>query len=91
MKNANGQEIYLVQGIMEDEEFASLMTAKEIFDMMDMDDCYQVRIEIWRLDGIGSEPEKCGFCGTWHDWKDPLKMKIVCNGETLEVGWGTDH
>lgn len=93
MKNANGQQLYLVQTAEGDYESASIMTGAEIFRMMDMADCHpdELEVDIFRLHGIGETPEECCFRGKWTVKGDPLQMRIMCNGEVIESGWGTDH
>ena len=85
---------YLVIRKWEDSEetSAEIMTAAEIFNYMDMDDCFpcELYMDIYRINGIGIAPTECSFRGTWHDPSDPLKMVIV-GGGISEVGYGTDH
>lgn len=71
-----------------------ITTANEIFDKMDMDDCYDVSVKY--LYWLKEKPFKlipCKFYGTWHRFKDPLLMEIVRTdtGETMSFGYGTDH
>lgn len=69
-----------------------IISSYDLFDRMDLDDCYPIRIEA--LYFIGErEPEPCTFHGSWHDFNDPLKMTITkdSTGETLDVGYGSDH
>ena len=75
-----------------DGTYSDIMTASQIFNHMDMDDCFpsDYQIDIYRLNGIGLAPSECSFHGTWHDPSDPLKMVIVGDG-IREVGYGTDH
>lgn len=78
--------------ICPDGTVAKIMTANEIFKLMDMDECfpYDFQIHIWKINGIGEPLTACGFYGTWHDPSDPLKMVISFGGERV-VGYGTDH
>ena len=71
---------------------SKIWTAREIFNYMDMDDCfpYDFEIDIWRINGIGEQLTECSFLGTWHDPSDPLKMVII-GGGIRETGYGTDH
>lgn len=79
-------------------------TAKEIFDKMDMADCYD--IEIICLTWLKPHKDRrdfcldlnvfprCQFLGAWHDGNDPLKMEIRTmfgESKTLDIGYGTDH
>ena len=76
----------------EGETTSRIMSAKQIFDMMDMEDCFPCRLEmdIWRINEIGEALTDCAFFGPWHDGEDPLKMCIVGDG-IREIGYGTDH
>lgn len=86
--------IYEIDGELSE---PSIETASDIFQKMDMSDCYPVSIaSLYLIDGINFV--KCRFQGTWHNPKDPLKMqiKVVCPAtkemmEPLDVGYGTDH
>ena len=71
---------------------ARIMTAAEIFNMMDMADCFpcEMEMDISRINGVGMQLTDCSFRGKWHDPKDPLKMVIV-GGGIRETGYGTDH
>lgn len=75
-----------------DGTYSKIMTAREIFNYMDMDDCfpYDLTLNIWRINGIGEPLTECSFNGTWHDPSDPLKMSIT-GGGIEEIGYGTDH
>lgn len=84
---------YLMVGEWETEgDDVRLMTADEIFRMMDMADCFpeEFHFDLWRVNGRGEALTECSFAGKWHDPSDPLKMVIVGGGEK-EVGYGTDH
>lgn len=72
------------------EEWTKIMTADEIFNLMDMADCYGLSIDIWKINGFGEALTECSFLGCWHDGSDPLKMCIIGDG-VKEVGYGTDH
>lgn len=67
-------------------------TATEIFNKMDMSDCYPIHVErILMIEG--KELTECRFRGTWHDPNEPLKM-VIENRETeeiMDVGYGSDH
>ena len=83
--------MFVVQRIIEGEHVApKVMSASEIFDMMDMADCYDIQIVIWKFDDFGKEPKRCEFLGVWSNAKDPLRMVIVCENKVW-VGYGTDH
>lgn len=82
---------YLVNGITEDTEWSKIMTAAEIFDLMDMSDCYQVDIDIWKINGYGEALTECGFIGKWMFKGDPQRMEIRAMDGAIEVGYGTEH
>ena len=70
-----------------------IVYATKIFDTMDMDDCYDIKIVyLYLLTEDGREPIPCNFFGTWHNFHDPLRMEIRTeDGEVVSVGYGTDH
>ena len=83
---------FLVNGITEGEEWSKIMTAAEIFDMMDMEDCYEVHIDIWKINGYGEALTECCFLGKWcFGPKDPQRMEIRSDDGIEEVGYGTEH
>ena len=75
----------------------TIATAKQIFDKMDMSDCYPITIaRLWLI--RETRLTECIFYGTWHNGKDPLRMEIkAAIPVTLEqlkpydVGYGIDH
>lgn len=75
-----------------DEDTSEIMTAAQIFDYMDMEDCFpeELFMDIWLIKGWGEAPVECSFLGTWHDPSDPLKMEIRWDGGCA-IGYGTDH
>lgn len=85
-----GEYKYLVIGITEGEEWSKVMSAAEIFNMMNTADCYDIEIDVWRINGYGQALSECSFCGKWHDSKDPQKMVIIGDG-IRETGYGTEH
>lgn len=83
---------YFVNKKIEGECYPRVMTAIEIFNLMDMADCYDVEVDIYKVNDFGEPPTPCVFRGTWHDPSIPLKMVIEdCNGNILDIGSGTDH
>ena len=69
-----------------------IVTASQIFNEMDMSDCYDISVR--RLTLVdGAELFECHFHGKWHDAKDPLKMKIdnAATGEVYDIGYGFHH
>ena len=88
------ETLYLVQGYngAYERTFAKVMTAGEIFGMMNMADCSDelAEIELWKLNGYGEAPTECSFLGKWHDRNAPQKMCIVGGGER-HYCYGTEH
>lgn len=68
-------------------------SAREIFNTMDLDDCYDISINDIRMLDEEEFCEPCEFYGSWHDPSDPLRMEIrrKRDGEVVAVGYGTDH
>lgn len=86
------QHKYFVIYDIEGELFPTVETAIEIFNRMDMSDCYGISIKrLWLIKG--DYMVAAMFCGTHHNPKDKLKMKIidVITHETFDVGYGSDH
>lgn len=84
---------FLVNELTEGTEWSRIMTAAEIFQLMDMEDCGDISIDIWKINGYGEALTECGFLGKWSPWlKDPQRMEIrTLDGQTIEVGYGTEH
>ena len=83
---------FLVIGITEGEEWSKVMSADEIFQMMDMQDCAQIDIDVWKINGYGEALSECQFLGVWSfGAKDPLRMEIRSMDGIEAVGYGTDH
>ena len=81
---------YEIEGLVTE---PSIETATEIFEKMDMSDCYEIEITHIYLLLPGKPPVECIFRGTWYYWDDPLRMEIVDKetGDIYSVGYGTDH
>ena len=81
--------IYEIEGEICEPE---IVDARQIFDKMDMSDCYDISIKRLLLVD-GAKLIGCRFRGTHHDFKEKLKMKIenVITGEVYDVGYGSDH
>lgn len=96
MAEANKTYKYLVVSLYGDDdtsvEDAQVMTAAEIFNIMDMEDCFpcELMMDIYRINGLGLAPSECSFLGKGHDPKDRQKMAIVGDG-ICETGYGTEH
>ena len=83
---------YIVHEKCDDGMLVTIKSAREIFDMMDMADCYPIEIELWELTEFGEAPVHRRFRGTWHNLKDPLLMAITDDdGNVLATGHGSDH
>ena len=84
--------MYLVK-FFEDGVFidAAMKSDIEIIDWLDMSDCYNYwEIEVYDVSGSGVEP--LHVYGTWHNFDDPLYIKVCReNGEIVFDGYGTDH
>lgn len=72
-------------------ESVSTQTEYKIIDRVDMQDCSNTEIEVYRVK-FGEEPEKLTILGTWHMFDDPLYIAVVNkNGNVVFDGYGTDH
>ena len=83
---------YLVQSRFDDDEvYTSIQTAGEIIRRIDMTDCSNEELRVYKVDIFGMiEPLEIHGC--WHDLKDPLYIKVVdANGNIIFDGHGTDH
>lgn len=87
------EQRYIVDMLFDQEERAVAMkSAHEIFELMDMSDCYDVDIDIWEITEFGERPEHRNFLGTWTHYHDPLRMEITDDdGNVLATGYGTDN
>ena len=75
-----------------DHNSCRICTAKDIFAVLDMDDCCDPGfISIHHIKSNGRH-ERCDWFGTWHNPKDPLRMEIrTTKGKVLDIGYGADH
>ena len=83
--------VYEIDG---EETEPKIETDLRIFDVMDMDDCYDISIKyLYYLKENPFELIRCIFRGSWHDGHAPLKMAIVSetDNEIISIGYGTDH
>lgn len=71
----------------------AIMTPRQIFDKMDLDDCYDISVENIYLIKKSGAPVKVQFRGCRHRLDDPLRMSIFSmSGKTeYDYGYGTDH
>lgn len=72
---------------------AVILSPRQIFDKMDLDDCYDISVVSIYLIKKNGAPVKCVFHGTRHDLSDPLKMSITSSSgkKIYDYGYGTDH
>lgn len=86
---------YLVQIFDSDDKSvcASMKTANEIINWLDMDDCYtELHIKVFDVETHFGSIEELEVHGTWHNHKDPLYIKVTHSDGTIEFdGYGTDH
>lgn len=83
-------EKYLVNELVDGEEYSKIMTPAEIFNMMDMEDCYDIKIDLWKINGYGEALTPCQFFGKW-TCGDPQRMEIRSASGIESVGYGTEH
>ena len=83
---------YFVIYDMDGEYVPKVETGREIFNRMDMSDCYDITIvRLWLIKGDYITSAR--FLGTHHDRNENLKMEIVdtITGEVFDIGYGNDH
>lgn len=72
-------------------EYAEMVTTHAIIDHIDMQDCTNEEIEVYRIE-YGAQPIRLNVYGCWHNMDDPLYIKVTDdNGEIEFDGYGTDH
>lgn len=80
--------IYEVDGITQH----AVMTAEAIFSTMDMEkEPGDIKIDVYKLGGYGTRPERCVFLGKMHDSSSPQKMMIIGEYGIVAIGWGTER
>ena len=83
---------YMVQGMeIDGTEWARIMTALEIFRMMDKQDCSGTEISIWKIGDFGEAPKECFFIGKWMFKDDPQRMEIKSFYGIEDAGYGEEH
>ena len=84
---------YLVMMKLEGEAHeGKIMSPMKVFNMMDMSDCYDIDIDLYKVGKYGDALIHCTFHDTWSDPSDPLKMWISGDdGVIYDVGYGSDH
>ena len=81
---------YRIEGELVDPQ---IETARQIFEKIDMNDCYDISINRLYLLNKEKAPTQCYLRGCWHNPKDPLRMEIrnLVTDEVYSFGYGTDH
>ena len=89
---ATDEEIdrFLVNAYTDGVQWSKVMTAAELFNMMDMADCSDIDIVVWKINSYTEALSECSFIPMCWDMADPLKMEIRWNGGGI-IGYGTDH
>ena len=85
---------YMVQGMEIDDtetEWVRIMTALEIFRMMDKQDCSDTEICIWKIGEFGEASQECSFLGKWMFKNDPQRMEIRSFDGIEDAGYGEEH
>ena len=83
-------EKYLMVVRTYDGEYAEMETEHAIIDHIDMQDCSDEEIKVYRVNFDGVEELEVHGC--WHDFDNPLYIKVTdSNGEIVFDGFGTDH
>ena len=82
---------YLVNGLYEDTEmeFSEIMTADEIFKMMDQAGD-NLLIDVWGIYGYGEAFRECSFLRKGFFKDEPNKMCITGGGHKI-FGYGTQN
>ena len=72
---------------------ASMKTANEIINWVDMSDCYtEMDITVFDVETHFGTIEPLFVFGTWHDSINPLYIKVTHSDGRIEFdGYGTDH
>lgn len=72
-------------------EYADMVTPHTIIDHVDMRDCTNEQIEVYKVE-YGVRPQELYIYGCWHNMKDPLYIKVIDENGNVEFdGYGTDH
>lgn len=81
-------EKFLVQRIINDEVFPEIMTANELINYIDMEDCHEEMYEIYDCTSMFGEVNKLHYKG----WQPNCLIEIVDDeGKVVLKGYGTDH
>lgn len=78
---------FLVQRIIDDEVYSTIMTELQLIDYIDMDDCHNENYEIYDISTFG-EVKKLHYVG----WQPRCLIEVADeNGSVVLSGYGTDH
>lgn len=81
-------EKFLVQKVIDDEVFPTIMTANELINYIDMEDCHEEMYEIYDCTSMFGEIKKLHYKG----WQPNCLIEIVDDeGKVVLKGYGTDH
>ncbi len=81
-------EKFLVQKVIDDEVFPTIMTANELINYIDMEDCHEEMYEIYDCTSMFGEVKKLHYKG----WQPNCLIEIVDDeGKVVLKGYGTDH
>ena len=83
-------ERYLMVARIFDGEYADMVTPGEVINHINMQDCTDEEIEVYRV-RFGEAPERLNVYGCWHDFDNPLYIKVTDDNGVVFDGWGTDH
>ena len=71
--------------------FTSMKTASQIIEHISMSDCHDSEIMVYRSSSF-SKIEPLTIHGTWHDFADPLYIKVTdADDNVVFDGYGSDH
>ena len=78
---------FLVQRMIDNETYPSIMTERELINYIDMSDCHDEYYEIYDISTFG-EVKKLHYVG----WQPNCLIEIADeNGIIVFCGYGTDH
>ena len=78
---------FLVQRMIDDELYSTIMTEIELIKYIDMDDCHGESYEIYDISTFG-EVNRLHYVG----WQPMCLIEVANeNGEVVFSGYGTDH
>ncbi len=81
-------EKFLVQRVINDEVFPTIMTANEVIEYINMDDCHQEMYEIYDCTSMFGEIKKLHYKG----WQANCLIELADDeGNIVLKGYGADH